>query len=152
MDKSNTMDHLAHQQWLLNHGFINDLHKDNLYGYGSLIHKEVSAVYVKIDHTNKKVDYSIYVTYRLLTAVSKYNKLRDSDSMWGMWRFKRFLKKEGNLNFSFIINKFVQDYCGQKWSADLQLFSIREYKDDLEHEKVEQEKLNNPEGDQPTDG
>ena len=152
MDKSNTMDHLAHQQWLLNHGFINDLHKDNLHGYGSLIHKQVEAVYTKIDHTKKLVEYTLYVTNDLLTTVSRYNKLRNSTSMFGLWMFKRFLKKEGNLNFDFIINKFVQDYCGNDWSATLRLVSIDEYRDDLDYEKDEQEKLNSPGGDKPTDG
>lgn len=152
MDKLNTQDHLANQQWLLNHGFINNLHKDNLHGFGSLVHKDIGAVYTKINHESKKVEYTVYVTSKLLHKMSRYKVLRDKTSIYGMWKFKRFLQKEGNLNFNTIINVFVQDYCGGDWSAVLEILDIKDYRDDLDHEQMESEANNSSGSDKPSDG
>jgi len=152
MDKIDTIEHMAYQQWLLKQGIINDFAKDNLHGYGSLIHEDVKAVYTKVDHPNKVVEYTIYVSNKLLTTVDKYNRLRNDSSMYGLWKFKNFLKKAGNLNFDFMINQFVQDYCGNTWSATLDLISIDKYRDDLENEKEESTVTDSAGGDKPSDG
>ena len=132
-------DHLAHQQWLLSHGFINDLHKDNLFAFGSLIHSDVRAVHVKIAHEKKTVNYDIYVDRSLIKSLAKYKKLVNTTSIFGLWKLKRLIKKEGNLNFNFIIDKFTKDYCGKDWKAKLKVVDIAEYKDDLSDEKEKEQ-------------
>lgn len=134
-------DHLTHQRWLLNHGFINDLHKDNLFAFGSLVHNEVRAVHVRITHEKKIVNYDIYVDSSLIRALSKYKKLRNTTSIFGLWRLKRLIKREGNLNFNFIIDKFTKDYCGKDWKAELKVMNIADYKDDLDDEKEAQTRV-----------
>ena len=49
-----------------------------------------------------------------------------------MWLFKRFLKKEGSLDFQSILNKFVKDFCGPKWSASVNVVDYDNYIDSIE--------------------
>ena len=132
-------DHISHQQWLINNGFVNDLHKDNLFLYGSLVHRDVQAVEVHIDVENKLVHYVIYVPRRLLKLVAKYEKLRGTDSVIGLWRLKRMLMKEGNLNFNHILQQFVRDYCGAKWSTKLELKDIANYEEGFKEQQVKKQ-------------
>ena len=39
------------------------------------------------------------------------------------------LKREGNLNFKHLLNRFVQTYCGPKWSIDVHLIDHDKYVD-----------------------
>jgi len=120
-------DHMDHQRWLMNNGFINDLHKDTLFMYGSIVHRDVRSLEVEIDKDNKQVRYAAYVESRLLKKIVKFNEYRQSVSVWGLWSFKRMLKKEGNLDLESIVNKFVKDYCGPAWSATLDMKDINTY-------------------------
>ena len=120
-------DHMDHQRWLMNNGFINDLHKDTLFMYGSIVHRDVRSLEVEIDKDNKQVRYAAYVELRLLKKIVKFNEYRQSVSVWGLWSFKRMLKKEGNLDLESIVNKFVKDYCGPAWSATLDMKDINTY-------------------------
>lgn len=121
--------HLDHQRWLMNNGLLNDLHKDTLYLYGTLVHRDVQAVELKIDPDNKGLEYTIYVTPALFKSYMLYNELRTSNSIIGLWRLKRLLKKKGNLNFMTILSGFVKDYCGPKWSVKLEVKDFRSYEE-----------------------
>lgn len=138
-DKLDLYDHIDHQRWLLEHGFINDLHKDNLYMYGAIVHKDVQALQIDIDPARKLVRYELYCDKSLLAKIKKYELLSKSNGLFGLWRFKRMLMKEGNLNIKHILNNFVKDYCGPKWRAELDLKDYRDYKDGFEEQQKEQE-------------
>jgi len=129
-----TNDLIDHQRWLIDNGFINDLHKDNLFVYGTLVHKEIEAVEARIDITNKVVDYDLYITFSLRKRIDRYEELSKSKSIMGLWLFKRMLLKEGNLNFLQLLNNFVKDYLGPKWSVTANLKDIREYEEGFKQE------------------
>lgn len=118
-------------RWLLNNGLISDNVKNQLFFCGSIVHKEVSAVEIKIRPETKLVDYIIYVPPDLIEKIAKYKKLSVSKSVFGMWRFKRLLKKEGCLDLQRILNSFVTDYCGPKWTAKASIISFDSYVDSL---------------------
>lgn len=148
-DKLGIDDHIDHQRWLLDHGFINDLHKDNLYMYGAIIHRDIAAVEIEINCDKKTVGYCIYCDRKLLRKLDKYERLSKSRSVLGLWRFKRLLKKEGNLNFKRLLDNFVKDYCGPKWAVELELKDYREYKDGFE--ELPQEAENTEANQQPNE-
>lgn len=122
-------EHLDHQRWLMNHGLLNDLHKDTLYLYGTLVHKEVQAVELKIDVESKVLEYTIYLSSKLIKSYELYIRLRASNSIIDLWRLKRLLKKKGNLNFMTILSGFVKDYCGPKWNVKLEVKDFRSYEE-----------------------
>lgn len=122
-------EHLDHQRWLMNHGLLNDLHKDTLYLYGTLIHKQVQAVELNITPESKTLEYIVYLDSRLFKSYKLYNELRKSDSIIGLWRLKRLLKKEGNLNFMAILSDFVRNYCGPKWGVKLEVKDFSSYEE-----------------------
>jgi hypothetical protein len=122
-------EHLDHQRWLMNNGLLNDLHKDTLYLYGTLVHKDVQAIELNIDIENKILDYVIYISPKLFKSYVLYSRLRNTDSIIGLWRLKRLLKKKGNLNFMAILSGFVKDYCGPKWNIKLEIKDFSDYED-----------------------
>jgi len=122
-------EHLDHQRWLMNNGLLNDLHKDTLYLYGTLVHKDVQAIELNIDIEKKTLDYIIYISPKLFQSYKLYNELRTTDSIIGLWRLKRLLKKKGNLNFMAILSGFVKDYCGPKWNVKLEIKDFDGYED-----------------------
>lgn len=138
-DKLELNDHIDHQRWLLEHGFINDLHKDNLYMYGAIVHKDIQALQIDINAEKKLIVYELYCDKSLLKKVKKYERLSKSTGLFDLWRFRRMLIKEGNLNIEHILNNFVKDYCGPKWRAQLKLKDYREYKDGFEEQKETKE-------------
>lgn len=139
-----TNDHIDHQRWLIDHGFINDLHKDNLYMYGAIVHKDVEAVQVDIDVHNKLVSYELFIGKKLSKKIDLYNKLVKDDSIFGLWRFKRLLKKEGNLDFHGILNKFVKDYLGPKWTVTMNIKNVKEYEEGFKQEEPASPGSNKP--------
>jgi hypothetical protein len=132
-------DHIDHQRWLLEHGFINDLHKDNLYMYGAIVHKDVNAVELDINVEKKLIKYHLYCDKGLLKKINKYEQLSNSTGVIGLWRFKRMLTKEGNLNIKHLLSNFVKDYCGPKWRVELDLKDYRDYKDGYEEQETSRE-------------
>jgi len=131
MDTEKLAQQLDQQRWLLNNGLITDTVKDQLFFYGSIIHPDVQAVEVKLKIEEKCVDYVIYFNKKTLDKISKYNKLATSTSLYGLWRFKRFLKKEGTLNFHGMLDKFVKDFCGPSWSTKLTIVNFDVYVDNI---------------------
>jgi len=132
MDSQDLTEFLDQQRWLLNNGLITDSVKNQLFFCGSVVHSNVQAVELSIEAENKKVNYTIYVDKDLLKKIDKYNSLVSSKTLLKMWLFKRFLKKEGSLDFQSILNKFVKDFCGPKWSASVNVVDYDNYIDSIE--------------------
>ena len=136
--KDNDLSHfIDSSRFLLNSGLVPDSAKNNLFFYGSIVHKEVSAVDLKIDAEKKLVEYQIYVPARLLKKINKFHKLSGTKSLFGLWRLKNLLKKEGNLDFSELLNGFVKDFCGYKWHATVEVIDVALYKDEIEDEEAD---------------
>lgn len=124
-------EYVDQRRWLLNNGFITDDVKNQLFFCGSIVHKEVQAVELDLEPEAKKVKYRIYVNNDLIKKIDKYYVLSKSTSLFGMWRFKRFLKKEGALDFNQIMNKLVRDFCGPAWSATVEVVDFDTYVEGL---------------------
>jgi len=134
MEDNNLSQFIDSNRFLLNSGLVPDSAKNNLFFYGSIVHKDVKAVSLKIDVENRHVSYQIYVSTKLLKKILKFNKLSNTQSLFGLWRLKRLIKKEGNLDFSKLLNSFVKDYCGSKWYATAEVIDVAEYRDEIEDE------------------
>jgi hypothetical protein len=127
-----TLDEMLNtQRWLLNNGLVPDSVKNQLFFYGSIVHTEVQAVEAKIRPEVKTVDYIIYINKDLMDKLELYKKLSTATSLFGLWRFKRFLKKEGSLDWHSMLNSFVRDYCGPAWSAKLTTLDFDAYIDTI---------------------
>lgn len=131
MDSKEIVEYMDQQRWLLNNGLVSDGVKNQLFFCGSIVHKEVQAVELGIEAEKKSVQYRIYVNKDLLKKIELYNKLSTSTSLFGMWRFKRLLKKEGALDFRQILNKFVKDFCGPGWFAEVEVVDFAQYVDSI---------------------
>jgi hypothetical protein len=132
MESKELAEYVDQQRWLINNGLANDDIKNQLFMYGSIVHKEVEAVELSIELTEKKVNYKIYVSKSLIEQMELYKRLSTSTGLIDMWRFKRMLKKGENLNFEHILRKFVRDFCGPKWSAAVEVLDIAEYAEGYE--------------------
>lgn len=134
MDNQKLAEFVDQQRWLLNNGLVPDSVKNQLFFCGSIVHKDVQAVEVKIHPEERIVEYIIFFRADVLKKVEKYKKLSTATSLFGMWQFKRFLKKEGSLDFQNMLNKFVSDFCGPSWTAKVQLSDFDVYVDNIEVE------------------
>lgn len=124
-------EYVDQRRWLLNNGFVTDDVKNQLFFCGSIAHKEVQAVELDLEPENKLVTYKIYVNSDLIKKISKYELLSKSTSLFGLWRFKRFLKKEGALDFHQIMGKLVRDFCGPNWNVTVQMLDFNDYVEGL---------------------
>jgi hypothetical protein len=131
MEADKLVEYVDQQRWLLNNGLVPDSIKNQLFFCGSIVHKDVQAVEVSINPEEKIVDYIIYVKKDVIKKIAKCNKLSTATSLFGMWRFKRFLQKEGSLNFQAILNGFVADFCGPKWSTKVTVSDFDVYVDNI---------------------
>lgn len=131
MDIEKLTEMVDQQRWLLNNGLVTDSVKNQLFFYGSIIHPDVQAIEVKIRPEDKLVDYTVYFTKKTLNKMEKYKKLSTSTSLLGMWRFKRFLKKEGSLNFQGMLSGFVKDFCGSSWNTKVTIIDFDVYVDSI---------------------
>jgi hypothetical protein len=138
MENNDTQDHIDHQRWLIDNGFINDLHKDTLYMYGSLVHKEVSAVYCCIDIANKLVKYEVFLTTENLKKYYKFHtylnkQLSQRGGIIDMWLFKRFINKNGSFDFKKVLTNFVKSYLGTSWNVELQVKDVKDYEEGFDN-------------------
>lgn len=131
METKELTEFLDQQRWLLNNGLITDSVKNQLFFCGSIVHSEVQAVEVQIHPEQKQVEYVIYVNKDLLKKIDTYKKLSTATSLFGMWRFKRFLKKNGAMDFQGMLGKFVTDFCGPKWSTKATVVDFDVYVDTI---------------------
>lgn len=127
----NLEEYVDQRRWLLNNGFIADDVKNQLFFCGSIAHREVQAVELDLNPEQRLVNYKIYVNSDLIKKIDLYHVLSKSTSLFGMWRFKRLLKKEGALDFQQILSKFVRDYCGPSWNVTVQVLDFNTYVDGL---------------------
>lgn len=127
MDNNELADYIDNQRWLMNNGLLNDAAKNQLFVYGSIVHKDVQAVELTIDVSTKKVSYQIFVNKSLMKKIEKYKKLSTSKGFWDMWKFKRLLTKDGNLNFQHVLTRFVKDFCGPSWTTVVEVQDVSAY-------------------------
>ena len=130
-EKLTLEERLNTQRWLINNGLVPDSIKNQLFFFGTILHTDVQAVEVKIRPETKTVDYVIYVKGDLLKKIDKYKKLSAATSLFGLWRFKRLLQKEGNLDFQAVINPFVRDFCGPGWVASVAVTDYDAYEEGI---------------------
>ena len=126
---SKTQQSVDHCRWLMNSGLANDTIKNQLITYGAITHPDIQAVELTVDFENKTVFYRLYIDSKLLNKVDKFKELSKATKFWGLYKFKRLLKKEGNLNFNSILDKFIKDYCGLQWKAEVDILNLSEYDD-----------------------
>lgn len=129
MNSKELAEYIDQQRWLLNNGLVTDDVKNQLFFCGSIVHREVQAVEMDLEPENKMVNYKIYVNKSLLKKIDLYNELSTATGLFGMWRFKRLLKKEGSLDFHRILGKFVKDFCGPKWTTTVEIVDFENYVD-----------------------
>jgi hypothetical protein len=122
-------EHIDLQRWLINSNMINDLHKNTIFMYGSLLNKDVKAVEADINVENRLISYKIYVPYNILALKQKMAGLSTNQSIIGLWRYKRMLAKNGNLDFQAIASKFIKDYLGPNWNTKVDVLDIENYDD-----------------------
>lgn len=127
----NLEEYVDQRRWLLNNGFITDDVKNQLFFCGSIVHKEVQAVELDLEADKKLVHYKIYVNSDLLVKMARYQVLSKSTTIFKLWQFKRFLKKEGALDFDQILTKLVKDYCGPTWNVSLNVLDFNTYVEGL---------------------
>lgn len=139
MENEELIKMIDQERWLLNNGLISDSVKNQLFFCGSIVHKDVQAVEVAIKADAKIVDYIIYVSPKLFRNIEKYKLLSTSNTLFGMWRFKRLLKKEGCLDFRKVLGSLVGEYCGPKWTASATVLNFDSYVDSIEAEDGNQE-------------
>ena len=137
MENSELVRIIDQERWLLNNGLVSDSVKNQLFFCGSIVHRDVQAVEVKIRPEVKSVDYTIYVGPDLYRKIAKYRVLSTSKSLFGMWRFSRLLKREGCLDFQKVLSSFVTDYCGPKWTAAATILSFDTYVEGIEAPSVD---------------
>ena len=131
MDSKELAEYVDQQRWLLNNGLVTDDVKNQLFFCGSIVHKDVQAVELHLEPDVKLVHYTVYVNSDLLKKISRYKELSQAKSLFGMWRFKRLLKKEGSLDFQMVLGKFVKDFCGPKWVTKVDMVDFDNYVDSL---------------------
>ena len=127
----NLEEYVDQRRWLLNNGLITDDVKNQLFFCGSIVHKDVQAVEVEIVPETKLVQYKVYIDRDLINKIEQYKVLSQSTTLFGMWRFKRFLKREGALDFQQILAKFVKDFCGVKWNTTVEIVDFTSYVEGL---------------------
>lgn len=127
----NLEEYVDQRRWLLNNGLITDDVKNQLFFCGSIVHKEVQAVEVDIEPEKKLVKYKIYIDQDLIKKIARYHLLSKSTTLLDMWLFKRLLKKEGVLDFQQVLNNFIKDFCGVKWSTTVEIVDFNKYVDKL---------------------
>lgn len=114
-------------KWLLNNGLVTSFMQNNLYTFGYLCCQGVQAAHVEIDTQNKKVLYTLYMTPKFLSIISKFEAVRTSKTLWGLWRTKRMLKKYGNLDARSVLQRYAGQLCGDKWTVEVKVADIATY-------------------------
>ena len=111
---------------------LTDVHKDNLFMFGSIIHSGIQAVEVDTDVNNHDIKYRVYVSSKLLSDYNSFHKKVSKGSIWSLFWAKRLIKKHTFLDWETAINNFVHTYCGAKWTVSVKILPIKEYIDESE--------------------
>ena len=123
----NDIGNLDAQRWLMSNGILTDLHKDNLFVYGAILHPGIVSVELDVDVENKHLSYRLYITKALARVLAKYNKYNSSRSIWSLFWLRRLLKKEGNLELYTMLKKFIVSYCGSDWGVKMVILDESQY-------------------------
>jgi hypothetical protein len=137
MQNRELMKYVDTQRWLINNNLFSDSIKNQLFTFGTLVHPEVRAVELDINAENKLLNYTIYFERPMIETFAKYAKLSKSTSFIGLLRFKRFLKKEGDLNIRNILQGFINDFCGTGWQANVEVRDFVDYSEDVSETRDE---------------
>jgi hypothetical protein len=105
--------------------------KNNIYLFGSLVHKDVTNIEIFFKHEEKTITYILYVKKSLLNAISQYNTLKGSTKVVDLLKLRYLLHKQGNLELKKILEAFIKDYCGPNWKVTLDLLDTESYTDGL---------------------
>lgn len=127
MENKEIAEMMDQHRWLLNNGLVPDNAKNQLFFYGSIVHKSVQAVELTLEPEKRLVKYTIYVNPDLLKNIELYHRLSKSAGLISMWRFKRLLKKHGSLDFQQLLSKFVKDFCGPMWKTEVVTVDFNNY-------------------------
>jgi hypothetical protein len=134
MDEKELVNYLDHQKWLINNGLINTVVQDNLFMYGTLAHPELKELDVSVDVLRSHINYTLFFETKMINVINKFNSLVSKNSFWGILRLWFLLKRHGNLDFKTPLQKMVADYCGPKWSVDIQVKNVSEYQREFKKE------------------
>jgi hypothetical protein len=129
VDDKELAEYMDQHRWLLNNGLVSDGVKNQLFVFGSVVHKQIQAVELDIDVEKKLVKYRLYADIDLIKKIELFNRLSKADGVIDLWRFKRMLKTEGSLDLRRVIGRFVTDYCGPKWGTEVQVLDFSGYLD-----------------------
>lgn len=144
MDDNELNSYVDQRRWLINNGLLTDDIKNQLFFCGSIAHKEIQAVELAINVEEKIVDYKLYVEKSLIKQIEQYNELSTRKDLYGMWKFKRLLKKQGCLDLQSVLNKFVTDYLGSQWKTKVEVGNLTEYEEQVgEQSESEQNQRSN---------
>jgi hypothetical protein len=134
MDEKDLANYLDHQRWLINNGLLNPIVQDNLFMYGTLAHPDLKELDVSVDVLNKHINYILFFDTKMISAINKFNDLILKKNFWGILRLWFFLKRHGNLDFKSPLQRMVSDYCGAKWTIDVQVKHVSEYQREFKQE------------------
>ena len=129
LDKLNEF--VDQQRWLLNNGLVHESAKNQLFFFGSIVHPKVQAVEMNLQPDAKTIDYILYFEKDTLKKIAKFKELSTATSLFRMWRFKRLLQKEGDLNLQGILASFVKGFCGPGWTTKITLIDFDVYMDNI---------------------
>lgn len=132
MENNNTISQLDHLRWLANNGILTDSAKNNLYVYGSIVHKDVQAVHLSIDTAKRHLNYIVYLPEHVMVAKRRIDYLKLKKGVLNLFILRYLLKKYGSLDMQTPLNNFVHDYIGPSWQVNLTLDIIDNYKDEPE--------------------
>ena len=135
-------ENLDQQRWLMNNGLFTETAKDSIFMYGSLIHKDIKAVQAHIKTDEKIVAYDIYTTKDVLKSYDLFISYRGTTSLIKLWKLKRLLKRNGNMDFTAVLDRFVKDFCGPTWKATMRLMDYEEYVDESDSDKKQDRSFN----------
>ena len=133
--ENDNQDNINAQRWLMSNGILTDLHKDNLFMYGTIVHPGVAFVELDVDVDNKTLSYTVFINRALAKALAKYKKYTASNSIWNLFWLRRLIKKQGDLELHGMLRNFVNSYCGPTWNVSLEIKQESEY-DASPHEEA----------------
>lgn len=122
------LDQISMTQWLLNNNLMDQSFKNNIFFYGTIAHPAVQAVNCDVIIKEKTIKYTLYFNHSMLQLIHKFKKLSQSTSLFSRWRYKRMLKKTGNLHLHKILEQCIKDYCGANWRVLVNYDDIRNFK------------------------
>jgi len=125
----NIHEHVDQHRWLMNNGLFTDQTKDTLYLYRAIVNKNIISVELSVNSNTKHIKYVLYLSSSLFKDYNRYQLLKHSTSLIGMWKLKRLLKRHGNLEFLKILSSFIKTYCGPSWSVELETKESSEYEE-----------------------